>query len=74
MSIRIRGVDSTQDTGSGSGDSGGGCDAIRDSDGGVAITIIWDRAVKGGMSGVAVRYGDASSGEGDATVPYGTAA
>ena len=74
MSIRIRGVDGTQDTGSGSGDSGGGCDASRDSDGGVAITIIWDRAVKGGMSGVAVRYGDASSGEGDATVPYCTAA
>src|SRR6266542_4429332 len=74
VSIRIRGVDGTQDTGSGSGDSGGGCNASRDSDGGVAITIIWDRAVKGGMSGVAVRYGDASSGEGDATVPYGTAA
>src|SRR6266545_1594834 len=74
VSIRIRGVDGTQDTGSGSGDSGGGCDASQDSDGGVAITIIWDRAVKGGMSGVAVRYGDASSGEGDATVPYCTAA
>ena len=44
MNIRIRGVDGTRDTG-GSGD---GRNTSRDSDGGGAVTIIWDGAVRGG--------------------------